>query len=81
VLLVNYYFEMLVPINTPASPTRRMNCMKQQNIKGAHHSLLGDGSSKVMRAPIDQYHSLELTFSDGADTQYRVVTRDLISPE
>ena len=55
--------------------------MKHRPIKNDHLSLPVDHSSTVMRAPIDQYHSLELTFNDGADTQYRIVTRDLNDPE
>jgi hypothetical protein len=50
--------------------------MKHMNIN-SNQSVHLDRSSTVMRAPIDQYHSLELTFTDGTDTQYRIVTRDL----
>jgi hypothetical protein len=51
--------------------------MKHENIRSQHQGSDDGRSIEIMRAPIDQHHFLELTFSDGADTQYRVVHRDL----
>ena len=50
--------------------------MKHQNINSDHHSVHHDRSSTVMRTLIDGYHALELTFTDGGDTQYRIVNRE-----
>jgi hypothetical protein len=50
--------------------------MKHKNIKQDHQTVQPDRLSTVMRADIDQYHSLELTFINGGDTQYRIVNRE-----
>ncbi len=55
--------------------------MRHKNFTSDRHPYGRFPSPTVMRAPIDQYHSLELTFNDGADTQYRIVTRDLTNAE